>query len=293
MPITTVQISRRILDRYLLDDEVPVVATRQHWVRLTEPFASVLVGLILVAAISATLDARGAALGTFLWVLWFLLLGRAIWRLLEWYNEWFVATDRRMLMVYGLITHKVAMMPLRKVTDMNYGRSVLGRLLGYGQFVLESAGQDQAMREIRWVPDPDEKYRRICSTIFGPDGQDPEDGAAQPRDGAAGAMTEHVDADPWETSWEDSPRPLADRFDPDVVSVSVHTRRPARGHADRRPDASPTPPPSTTQRRQRWEAVDRHELPHDWEWVDEEAARARAATRSRTVAVDPDPTPWQ
>ena len=32
----------------------------------------------------------------------------------------------------------VAMMPLLKVTDMTYDRSLLGRIVGYGTFVLES-----------------------------------------------------------------------------------------------------------------------------------------------------------
>ena len=34
------------------------------------------------------------------------------------------------------------MMPLAKVTDMSFQRSPIGRILGYGEFILESAGQD-------------------------------------------------------------------------------------------------------------------------------------------------------
>ena len=52
------------------------------------------------------------------------------------------------------------MMPLIKVTDMSYNRSVPGRILGYGRFVMESAGQDQALREVNWVPDPDQHLPR-------------------------------------------------------------------------------------------------------------------------------------
>ena len=128
-----VRIRRRILDRYLLDDEVPIVATRRHWARLVEPVGSTFLGLFVAAWLSARLEqGLGDAV---VWLLWFVLLVRAVWHLMEWRNDWFVATDRRMLMVYGLVTHKVAMMPLAKVTDMNYGRSLMGRMLGYGQFV--------------------------------------------------------------------------------------------------------------------------------------------------------------
>jgi hypothetical protein len=58
------------------------------------------------------------------------------------------------------------MMPLLKVTDMSYVRSIPGQFLGFGKFVLESAGQDQALREVKWVPDPDQTYRDICAEIF-------------------------------------------------------------------------------------------------------------------------------
>ena len=91
---------------------------------------------------------------------------RLLWCLLDWSHNWFVATDKRLLLRYGLISHKVAMMPLLKVTDMSYVRSIPGQFLGYGKFVLESAGQDQALREIKWVPDPDQTYRDICAEIF-------------------------------------------------------------------------------------------------------------------------------
>lgn len=275
----SIRISRRILDRYLLDDETPVVATRQHWGRLAEPFATALVSLVVVGGLSAGLDARTEPLGTVLWVLWLVVAARAVWRLLEWHNEWFVATDRRLLLVYGLVTHKVAMMPLRKVTDMNYGRSIMGRLLGYGEFVLESAGQDQAMRKISWVPEPDEKYRRLCATIFGPGGAGDEDDNSWHAGPVADAFDQHLDPDPWDTTFDDeSPHPT-DRFDPDVVQVSVQHR---------------SPQPVRRAPRERPHVVEQHDPHTDWEWVNEEARRARAATRSRRVAVDPDPTPpWR
>src|SRR5699024_10889924 len=168
------------------------------------------------------------------WRVWFALMLRLIWKSLEWRNEWFVATDKRLLMTYGLITHKVAMMPLRKVTDMNYARSPLGRVLGYGQFIMESAGQDQAMREINWVPEPDTTYRQICDIIFGPGGRDPEDDPFgepdPPTDSSAydsweepAAQDEEVpegsDGPAWEVSREDAApyAPVGLWEDPDIT----------------------------------------------------------------------------
>ena len=60
------------------------------------------------------------------------------------------------------------MMPLVKVTDLSFARPPGGRLFGYGEIVIESAGQDQALRRIRQLPDPDELYLEICDLLFGP-----------------------------------------------------------------------------------------------------------------------------
>lgn len=279
----TVAISRRLLDRYLLDEERPIVATRHHWAKLAEPVGTPLLGVILAGWIEANLTAETAVLGQVVWLLWLVLVARAIWRLLEWRNEWFVATDKRLLMTYGLLTHKVAMMPLRKVTDMNYGRSLLGRLLGYGQFVLESAGQDQAMREIQWVPSPDEKYRRICATIFGPEGHDPDEDSASFDERSP--FDEHIPQDPFETGFSDDRPSVVDRFDADLVRLPAGGRRELQRREQERARQE-----RERRRRDLWEPVERHELPSDWDWVEDQAHQAREATRRR-VAVDPDPTP--
>jgi membrane protein YdbS with pleckstrin-like domain len=101
-------------------------------------------------------------------VAWILLAVRLAWLALEWREDWFVVTDRRLLVRSGLITRRVSMMPLIKVTDLSFARPPVGRLLGYGEFVIESAGQDQVLRRIRHVPNPDALYLEICDLLFGP-----------------------------------------------------------------------------------------------------------------------------
>ncbi|MEO8557396.1 MAG: PH domain-containing protein [Actinomycetota bacterium] len=156
-----------VLGRYLLDGERTVTAVHQHWAKVAEPVASVVAGLVLVLGLDSTLPATLGVVANLLWWAWFVVVARALWKILEWRHDWFVATDKRLILTYGLLTHKVAMMPLVKVTDMSYNRSPIGRLLGYGTFVMESAGQDQALHSVEWVPDPDNTYRAICAEIFG------------------------------------------------------------------------------------------------------------------------------
>ena len=156
----------RELDRYLLDGERLVTAVHQHWGKVAEPVASALASGALVLWVDAHIPARFGLVSTILWWAWFVVVGRAAYRVAEWRHDWFVATDKRLLLFYGFITRKVSMMPLSKVTDMSYTRSIPGRLLGYGRFVMESAGHDQALREVHWVPSPDANYRAICTEIF-------------------------------------------------------------------------------------------------------------------------------
>lgn len=155
------------LDRYLTTAEKIVFRTRLHWIRIAGPWLQFFLALLLLGVLDNRLppDTR---VRDVLVVLLLLVLTRALWRTFEWYREWFVGTDRRLMLTLGIITRKVAMIPLSKVTDMRYDRPPVGQILGYGSFILESAGQDQAFREVEYVPHPDLLYRRISEELFTP-----------------------------------------------------------------------------------------------------------------------------
>ena len=154
------------LDKVLLPGEKLVLAMHEHWATLAEPVASTLLALTFAIWVDSNVTKESQALGTICWWLFLAVLARLVWVFFDWANHWFIATDKRLLLRYGIISRQVGMMPLLKVTDLRYERSPAGRILGYGKFVLESAGQDQALREIKWVPDPDNTYRKICAEIF-------------------------------------------------------------------------------------------------------------------------------
>ncbi len=67
-----------------------------------------------------------------------------------------------MLLATGIVTREVAMMPLVKVTDMSFQRSSLGRLLGYGEFILESAGAEQTLRVVDFLPYPEQLHLEVA-----------------------------------------------------------------------------------------------------------------------------------
>jgi membrane protein YdbS with pleckstrin-like domain len=158
----------RDIDRYLLPSERRVVAVRRHWARLGEPALLALAGLVVLFWVDHALPAHLSTLRDLLLAGWVALAGRFGWRVLQWHEDWFVVTDRRMLVRSGVLTRRLSMMPLVKVTDLSFARPPVGRLLGYGEIVIESAGQEQALRRIRHLPNPDALYLEICDLLFGP-----------------------------------------------------------------------------------------------------------------------------
>jgi membrane protein YdbS with pleckstrin-like domain len=133
---------------------------------LIKPIAMALAGLAIAAVISTTIaQHNGTAVAT-VWILWGVLLLWLAYKVVEWSVDYFIVTSRRMLLTSGVFTRKVAMMPLVKVTDMSFQRSALGRVLGYGEFVLESAGLDQALRVVDHLPYPEQLYLEVCGLIF-------------------------------------------------------------------------------------------------------------------------------
>jgi hypothetical protein len=156
------------LERYLVPTEAIVFMIHRHWLVLVEPIITALAFLLVVGFLDQNLSGSGLRLRDLAILVWFVALGRMLWRLLDWHQEWFLATDRRLILLHGIITRKVDMMPMAKVTDMRYDRTVAGRVWGYGVFVLESAGQDQALSKVNFVPDPDKHYRQISAILFAP-----------------------------------------------------------------------------------------------------------------------------
>ncbi|MFI8526686.1 PH domain-containing protein [Promicromonospora sukumoe] len=175
-------IRHRALQRYILADEKVVVATRRHWAQLWEPILTTAGAFILGLAILVAVDPDVRDSLAWVWLPFLVLGARLLWKWLNWRAEWFVMTDRRLILLTGFLVHRVAMMPSEKVTDLGYERTPLGQVLGYGTFVFETAGQDQALDRVTWVPRPDSRYRLIIATLFHPDAADAE-AAAQSNPG--------------------------------------------------------------------------------------------------------------
>ena len=156
------------VDRYLLPHEQEVITVRKHPAVLLGPIAWAVIGLIIAAVLSDTVLRHQSGLTWIVWALWGLVFLYFLWQAINWAVDYFVVTSHRFILTTGLLNRKVAMMPLAKVTDMTFQRSFLGRILGYGTFILESAGQDQALSTVDFIPYPEQLYLEVCSLLFKP-----------------------------------------------------------------------------------------------------------------------------
>jgi uncharacterized membrane protein YdbT with pleckstrin-like domain len=175
--VTTVSPQGRAqVGRYLLQNEEPVIVTRRHWIVVAEPVVSAAAGVTLATWSTDAVGDKLPLLVNLLLLAMVAVLVRLVWRFVDYRREWFVVTDKRVLLTYGLVTRKVAIMPLRRVTDLSYNVSVPGRLLGYGELVFESAGQDQALSKVDYLPRSLLLFRKLSDQLFSKDSAKGGDG---------------------------------------------------------------------------------------------------------------------
>jgi uncharacterized membrane protein YdbT with pleckstrin-like domain len=154
------------VNKYLLPHERQVITVHQHPAILIRPIFEVLIGLAIAGWLSSSIAHGNNTVILIIWIVWAVLVVRLGIKVWQWSVDYFVVTSQRFILTTGIVTRKVNMMPLAKVTDMSFQRSAMGRILGYGEFILESAGQDQALSNVDYIPYPEQLYLEVCGLIF-------------------------------------------------------------------------------------------------------------------------------
>jgi len=149
--------------RHLISDEGEVVIdeVRHHWVVFTVPMLEV----VLAAALLLTMATTSIGGQPVLLAIVLVLLAHAFWQFLTQHRDRFVVTNMRVMRIRGVFSQTVATTPIARVLDITLQKPIIGRMLGYGHFVFESAAQDQGFREIKWVSRPDDRDLTIQRVI--------------------------------------------------------------------------------------------------------------------------------
>jgi len=175
--------------RYLFPTERFRGEWRRHWVR---PFTRYLLTLALTVAGAILVNryvpekyltasrAGVPVLGG--------LIGLHV--LFAWWAGRFVLTQKRVLLVGGVLRRRVAMAPLLRLTDLRFEQSTLGRLLNYGDFVLEGMGFFSRIRRIYSLPNPNELYLRVVEEMYEPEAVEARLGGGPVGDDEPQALTQ-------------------------------------------------------------------------------------------------------
>jgi len=155
----------RMGTQVLLPYERRAIVMHHHPAVLLRPVTYTLVALIIAGALTTVLrDAE--IVDAVLWMAWLLTLGYLLLRVLNWSHNRLVVTENRMIYVCGFLTRTVMMTALTKGTDLHVKRTLLGKLLGYGTIRLDSESEYHQLRNVPYLPYPEQVFIRISALIF-------------------------------------------------------------------------------------------------------------------------------
>jgi uncharacterized membrane protein YdbT with pleckstrin-like domain len=145
--------------RQLLPDEFLVVPTiHKHWIIVMKHLAIPAV-IVLAIAILVNVVATGPVY-TALRTLVMLLLGlvAALWTLVAWLirlSSSLTLTNQRVIQEEGILRRKSNVIPVDRIQDISINQTVMGRLLGYGDIEIDTAGV-VANEVFTYLPQPEE-----------------------------------------------------------------------------------------------------------------------------------------
>jgi uncharacterized membrane protein YdbT with pleckstrin-like domain len=120
-----------------------------HWWFFAEPAWTLLGSIVLGIVVLAKTD-EGTSPRKVLGVLTLILLVVTsvwlVWRYLKWLTTNFVITSNRLIFRQGVIAKSGIEIPLERVNNVNFSQSVFERILGAGDLLIESGGEDGQQR---------------------------------------------------------------------------------------------------------------------------------------------------
>ena len=119
-----------------------------HWWYFAEP-AMVLLAAIVVGIILIVKDPTGFFGTSAKWIGIGLLVVGALWlvrRYMKWVSTNFVITSQRVIFRQGIVAKTGIEIPLERVNNVNFSQNIFERMLGAGDLLIESGGEDGQQR---------------------------------------------------------------------------------------------------------------------------------------------------
>ncbi len=157
------RVRKDLVSRERVIDEV-----KHHWIVQIFPFLIMLVGVLLAIVWLPRVSVDAIWVPTLIVAA---IFGFGAYRSLWEHMDRFVITNIRVFRVWGVFWQRRATMPTSRLLDVTVRKPFVGRIFGWGHIVLETAAQEQGIREIRFIPDPDGRDRIIQEVRTGLESQ--------------------------------------------------------------------------------------------------------------------------
>jgi hypothetical protein len=150
---------------YLLPHEHDVITVRRHPGAFIGYVSLLTCGLVAASLLTALTDSGPLAFGA-VWGICFILSLWLIGIVYIWFGTYFVATEIRLILISGLASRKVITIPLREIGEIALRRSLLGRIVGYGEIVASPARPGYVIPKMYYLPYPEQLFQEVSSLIY-------------------------------------------------------------------------------------------------------------------------------
>lgn len=136
--------------QYLHESEDILIDRKPHVWFMVAPAAAFLVSLVFGTLLAQWANpANGSVNG---WITWFVLavmvltLVWFVWTFVKWRTTNFVVTTDRLIYRSGVVAKKGKEIPLERINDISFNQSVFERIIGGGDLLIESGGEQGQQR---------------------------------------------------------------------------------------------------------------------------------------------------
>lgn len=105
--------------------------------------------------------------------LWYTFAAYGLWaflQILRYLSRYMVITNKRLIVLEGILNRQIKSLPLGKLSDMIYQRTAMGQTLGYGTFDLQAPGASVNLGRLTYVRNPDNTYLQVSHLLWAASG---------------------------------------------------------------------------------------------------------------------------
>jgi uncharacterized membrane protein YdbT with pleckstrin-like domain len=152
-------------------DEHVVIHTRTHIKAMILPALAFVLIATAVGGGAALIPREARPIGQLAIAVLGVVL--AIWLVLlpflRWRTTTYTITNRRLITRSGILNKVGKDLPLNRINEVSYERSLMDRILGCGSLNVQTAAEDGTI-VLRDVPDVEHVSREVSQLLFGPQG---------------------------------------------------------------------------------------------------------------------------